>query len=48
MLGFEPGTILILAVGILGLACVVRRKLKSDFPGLKPDQEFTVLRIFDR
>ena len=49
MFGFEFGTVIILAMGILGVARVVRRKLKNpDMSGLKPAPEFTMLRIFGR
>lgn len=46
MLGFEFGTIIMVSCGIFGVACLVRRKLKLDFPGLKPPPK--VLRLFDR
>jgi hypothetical protein len=46
MFGFEPGTIIVLSIGILGIACTVHRKLKSDFAGLKPPPKF--LSLFDR
>lgn len=49
MFGFEFGTVVMLVMGILGVACVVRRMLKNpDMSGLKPGPEFTVLRIWGR
>lgn len=49
MLNFEFGTVVVVVIGILGLACVVLRKLNNpDMSGLKPGPEFTVLHLFDR
>ena len=46
MFGFEFGTIFVISCALLGVACIVRRKLKSDFAGLKPPPK--VFSLFDR